>query len=185
MKLLFSPHSDDQILFAAFTMLREKPLVVTVYACNVQQRRGHPAGAKERAAEDVAACAVLGCEVEFLGIDETNDVPQQHVNVAVRRAVEQHKPDHIYAPMPENGGHLQHNKVGLAAAFAAKELRVELRQYLTYTSRGKSTHGRRVDFEPAWLPLKWRALSCYESQILNPAVGALPHFIGDLTEYWA
>ena len=30
MKLLLSPHNDDECLFAAYTLMREKPLVVII-----------------------------------------------------------------------------------------------------------------------------------------------------------
>jgi len=30
MKLLLSPHNDDECLFAAYTLMREKPLVIVV-----------------------------------------------------------------------------------------------------------------------------------------------------------
>lgn len=40
MKLLISPHNDDETLFAAFTIMRERPVVLVVFDSEVQVLRG-------------------------------------------------------------------------------------------------------------------------------------------------
>lgn len=40
MKLFLSPHNDDETLFGAFTIMREKPLVVVVFDSYIQVARG-------------------------------------------------------------------------------------------------------------------------------------------------
>jgi hypothetical protein len=46
--IFISPHNDDETLFGAFTILREKPLVVIVFDRHVQEARGLPVDWKQR-----------------------------------------------------------------------------------------------------------------------------------------
>ena len=65
--LLLEPHHDDATLFAAYTCLREKPLVVTVLS---DSRTQAGVTGAEREAESVAAMEILGCERVSLGFTD-------------------------------------------------------------------------------------------------------------------
>ena len=70
MKLLVSPHNDDSVLFAAFTLQRERPLVLTVFDSFAQVAGGHEGcDAMTRRSEDMRAVHdVLGCDIQFGGV---------------------------------------------------------------------------------------------------------------------
>ena len=65
MRVFLSPHSDDEILFGAYTIMREKPLVIVCTHATMQGGNGY-----ERAMESYKAMKMLGASVMFLGIDE-------------------------------------------------------------------------------------------------------------------
>lgn len=158
--IFLSPHHDDETLFGAFTLLRERPLVVVVYD-----------GGREREAETDAAMEILGCEVEHWRIP--TDEPGLMAATLSRRAA-----GTVYAPRRMGGGQPEHNEVSRQAQLAHGDRVIH---YLTYTDAGKSTNGTPVPYEPEWVPLKLRALACYPSQSGHPSHA--PHFIRDQTEY--
>jgi hypothetical protein len=160
--VFLSPHclGDDEALFGAFTLIRERPLVVVVYDCG-----------SEREAETDEAMEVLGCQVQHWRLPP--DVAEATISARVAAL----KAETVYAPLPETDGQPQHNTVGRAA----NGQRVV--HYLTYTPAGKSTHGAPVPYEPAWVASKVQALACYPSQSGHPSHA--PHFIRDQTEYIA
>src|SRR3990167_6541633 len=72
MDLLISPHNDDESLFAAYTILRHKPLVVICTDSYIQPNRGDSGCTAEiRREETIRAMEVLKCPVVFLGIKDT------------------------------------------------------------------------------------------------------------------
>lgn len=177
--IFLSPHNDDETLFGAFTLLREKPLVVIVFDSFVQPSRGNPGTEwTVRRAESIAACKILGCEVEFLGFSDGDD----HVSAdAIRRRINVAglMRQKVFAPAVELGGHAQHNLVAASIENGPKVTR-----YMTYTPAGKSTSGHVVPIlEPGWIGLKLQALACYGSQ-WAPRLGCYPHFLRDQTEYY-
>jgi LmbE family N-acetylglucosaminyl deacetylase len=177
--ILIQPHDDDAVLFACWTILRHKPLVVTVFDSYVQPGRGIPGtSAEDRADETNRACLILGVDNVRLGFRDDDDTvtPGQIFARAVNvlpRAIQ--PSDTIYVPLEESGGHPQHNLV--ARAFGRKT-----RSYLTYTTEGKSTSCNEVPFEPEWVALKLRALAEFKSQF-QPAAGCVEHFLRGLREY--
>jgi LmbE family N-acetylglucosaminyl deacetylase len=175
-KILLSPHCDDETLFASLTILRESPLVIIVFDSHIQPRRGHSGcDAMTRRQETLAAMSILGAEVQFLGFhdDETVDV------AALTNALRQFgQPEMVYAPAVEEGGHVQHNLVGVMA----REVFANVTHYMTYTNRGKSA-GEPVPYEPHWPALKLKALSCYGSQIALK--DNVEHFLRNQHEYYA
>jgi LmbE family N-acetylglucosaminyl deacetylase len=179
MKLLVAPHNDDEVLFGAFTLLREKPLVVIIFDGYVQQNRGLPITAMQRRDETEAACDILGVEVQFLGFHDDERPRPRAIEEALATF---YHPEQVYAPAWEVNGHPQHNLVALAC-----EGLPVVERYLTYTPAGKSTSGRPVPIlDGSWIALKHRALACYESQMsLDPRMGCWPHFMRDQTEYYA
>jgi LmbE family N-acetylglucosaminyl deacetylase len=79
--VLFSPHSDDEGLFACYIMQRSKPTIFIVNDCyfDWDDRRGRYAeispeasqqNIAKRRGESVAAARILGLPVEFLGLEE-------------------------------------------------------------------------------------------------------------------
>jgi LmbE family N-acetylglucosaminyl deacetylase len=178
MKLFISPHHDDAALFGAFTLIREKPLVITVFDSYEQPRRDYPGCTNDiRSSEDTQAISgVLGCNLSFLGFRD--DRPDWDGIERELRKINGHA-EEVYAPAIENGGHHHHNKVGEIAQRVFGE---RVRHYLTYTSHGKSVSNTMVPFEPHWVLLKLKALACYASQI--GLEDCCPHFMRPQYEYY-
>jgi LmbE family N-acetylglucosaminyl deacetylase len=176
-RLLLSPHNDDAVLFASFTLLRECPLVVTCFDSHVQESRGAGITAEQRRAEDQAAMRILGASVEFLGL---RDSDPQFITVPAMRALlaAYGQPEMVYAPMWEREGHSHHNLVSGVAAGVFDHVTY----YTTYTTSGKS-RGKPVEYALGWLAKKLRALACYESQI--GLANCHEHFLRDQIEYYA
>jgi LmbE family N-acetylglucosaminyl deacetylase len=177
MKIFISPHNDDEVLFGAFTLLRERPLVVFVFDSYVQPSRGlSGTSAERRRAESLEACGILGCECRFLGLRDDAEASA----IRIGSLIEDLEPSEIWAPASEVGGHAQHNLVAAACnRFPAAH------RYLTYTAAGKSFGLKEVPIQQAyWIPAKLFALASYTSQhSLDPRMGCWPHFIGDQREY--
>ncbi len=165
MKILLTPHADDETLFACYTLLREKPLVVLCLPG--AERHG---AFDVRLGEFVAAMKILDCPWVNLADDDDPD--------RLERALGQHEAEHVYAPLPEPDGNTDHNLVGNLAAILWPDV---VTFYTTYTSDSRSTLGRKVSYEPDWPGLKRKALACYHSQQTNRSTRA--HFERPLDEY--
>ena len=177
MHLFLSPHNDDETLFGAYTLMREKPLVVIVTDSYVQQNRGENITPQQRFQESVNAMKVLGCPVMRLGIRD--DVIDE---VAIIERLAWFKNfDKVYAPAIQ-GGNPVHDLVGKCAEMVFKD---RLVQYSTYAKgewitpfEVKEGSGvQRVmppDPHEDSVKLKEKALSCYESQI--KLMATKPHF---------
>lgn len=118
--------------------------------------------------EALAATEILGCEAHALRADYT----------MLQAQLSGFDPEHVWAPLPEEGGNGDHNIVGEVAERLWPD-RVSF--YATYTSSGRSEIGYPVPAEPGWDTLKREALACYRSQSSNPQTR--PHFERDLGEY--
>jgi LmbE family N-acetylglucosaminyl deacetylase len=70
--IFISPHNDDETLFGAFTILRTLPLVVVVFDSYAQEQRGNPVTWRQRRAETLAACEILGVRAIFLGFSDAD-----------------------------------------------------------------------------------------------------------------
>lgn len=162
MKILISPHSDDATLFATYTILREKPLVVTVTHATMQGGNGY-----ERAMEDYKAMKILGVPIMFLGIDEDKLTGSLLDNSLHAMLVEEDLLDCIYLPAYEEGGNPQHNLINKVIDDIAS-LGIERKFYKTYTGLEDRTIGEEVIPTPEELELKRKALACYRTQIENP-----------------
>lgn len=173
MKLFLSPHCDDETLFGAFSILREKPLVVVLLDSFVQEQRGAVITAQQRRAETLEAMKILSAGVEFLGFRD--DAPDWQ---GICGALRKYSPELVFAPADEAGGHGHHNAI---ARIADNLFRRAVKHYMTYTAWGKSVSANIVPFEPGWPLLKLRALACYESQIGLP--DTRPHFLRAQYEY--
>jgi LmbE family N-acetylglucosaminyl deacetylase len=181
-KLFISPHNDDAVLFGAFTLMRDRPVVMTVLDSYVQLRRGHAeADVFLRRAEDIAAITgVLNRPVLFGGVSD--DQPLEKMAEEIRQVFREVGPvQEAWLPLWEDGGHDHHN---LVATIGRQEFAVHnIHWYLTYTAAGKSTGGVRVMCSGQMVRKKLEALACYKSQLDIDALGCYPHFLRDQTEY--
>jgi LmbE family N-acetylglucosaminyl deacetylase len=174
-KLLLSPHNDDETLFAAFTILRERPLVCVVFDSHIQVARGATnCDWMTRRMETIEAMKILNPDSApvFLGIRD-DKYGTREIADAIHALGEF---EQVYAPAIEEGGHAQHSLVGEIAA----KVFTNVRHYMTYTKRGKS-EGVPVEFKPEWVVKKLRALASYESQIHHPS--NTEHFLRDHREW--
>jgi len=179
MKLFVSPHNDDETLFGAFTIQRERPHVAIVFDSYIQVDRGYPqCNAEARRKETIRALACLGAgPVHFLGLKDS----EQYMVEDVREALSGLSPSMVWFPYWEEHGHPQHNIVSSAAAAAfdgARQFR-----YLTYTRFGKTVNGSPVATNGAMLHKKMKALLCYRTQIETDGAGCWQHFMRDQSEY--
>jgi len=173
MKLFISPHNDDETLFGAFTILRERPLVVIVYDSWIQFRRGEPVTALDRRNESLAAMNILGAEVCFCGLsDEALSLPDCEAALRPYTGAQC-----VWAPAFERNGNPHHNLV----ARVAESLFPDSQRYMTYTSAGKSS-GFPVPIEAGWTLRKLQALACYESQ--SRLATTRDFFLNDQHEYY-
>jgi len=191
-KLLLSPHNDDSELFAAFTIIRERPTVCVVFDSYVQPTRGIPGcDAETRRMETERAIRVLTGDPDieemevptgFLGLMDS--VEHDPVTLAGILAAVYPLAEHVWAPAFEEGGHDHHNLVALAAekAFSGK-----VTHYLSYTRTGGKSRSAKEVLPRSGddIARKLRALACYSSQLqMDPRLGCWPHFVNDLREYY-
>jgi LmbE family N-acetylglucosaminyl deacetylase len=168
MRIFLSPHSDDEILFGAYTIMREKPLVVICTHATMQGDNGY-----ERAMESYRAMKMLGASVMFLGIDEdklTEELLEEKLNPLIDDETL------IYAPEYEVDGNPQHNIV----AIVAKRLDWGTQTYKTYSGLEDRTIGKEVIPTTKELELKKKAMACYKTQIENPNTA---HYFETTKEY--
>lgn len=165
--ILLSPHNDDESLFAAYTLIRLKPLVIICTTSHIQPNRGDKGcDAYTRNQETVNAMKLAGCPVLFLGI------PDDKLTVGIlRERLQNLNPETIYIPAMQ-GGNLHHdivNKVGMDL-FGRK-----CERYTTYTRTELWTIGGwEIIPTQQEIELKNRMLDCYVSQLNLPSTA--PHF---------
>lgn len=169
MKLALCPHNDDEALFLAYTLIREKPLVVIITDSYIQPNRGEVGcSAEERRVETIRAMDVLKCPVVFLGIKDT-ELNEEELIRRLRPFVGDW--EEVYAPAIQ-GGNPQHDLIGAVA----RRVFPSITRYTTYTKTELWTKGDKevipTEEEKA---LKIKALNCYTSQLLLPSTR--PHFL--------
>lgn len=167
--LLLSPHADDEVLFAAFTVIRYRPDIVI--CCQSVRDYG---STEERLWESQNAGKVLhAASVEQL--PEFSEEQLAWHLVAMDRA--HHRPL-VFAPS-DDSSHAEHRMVGRAAA---RVFGSRLFRFHTYNAAGKVRRGTPVQFEPEWVERKLRALAMFQSQLSHPR--AHKFFMDDLHEYY-
>jgi hypothetical protein len=210
MKLLLSPHDDDQVLWCAWTILREEPTVCIVYDSFVQTARGvEGCDAQSRKIESIKAQHELfppdpvyphafrgKSDLFDLGLRDDTDYAPAYIRSEIQRQTNMTYTE-VWAPAYEEGGHDQHNVVARVGDLFEAEGCV-VHRYLTYTrGGGKSRNepyrdgriGRPgVEVLPRSaedIQKKLRALACFKSQMqLDPRIGCAEWFYGtDLREY--
>lgn len=164
--LVLEPHQDDATLFTAFNAIRHKAHIVCVTASTV-----------EREAESAAAAEILGCTFEQWP-EPVENPDWEAVRAMMADYDERWRPEVVFAPAADDGGHPQHNAVGLQAAYVFGD-RVTL--YQTYVYGGPRVTGTPVEFERPWVIQKLRALACFESQILGGPVRFFTHALDEWT----
>jgi LmbE family N-acetylglucosaminyl deacetylase len=167
MKILISPHPDDETLFAAYTILREKPMVVIVTYSTTQDGNGD-----DRLLESYRAMNILGAPVCFLGIKEDELTAE-----TLEKALGIFKgTDVVFIPEFEEEGNPQHNIVSTVGS----KLFREARTYKTYSGLADRTIGKEIVPTDDELRLKQLAMACYESQMKNPDT---LHYFNTTKEY--
>ena len=162
--VLFEPHSDDLVLFCCYALLREQAQgsvkVITVFSED-----------NHRADETIAAMGSLDV-YDWRG---WLDTPREHHALCRKMAGLDDDITAVWAPMVEADGHEDHNLVGWAAedVFGGR-----CRFYATYRrTRGRTQTDSEVIPEPDWYARKFKAMSCYVSQINHPQMR--PWFAAD------
>lgn len=173
--VVLEPHNDDVALFCAWQAIRWKAHIVTVLRSVNQEANGITAA--EREAESARVAEILGCTWEQWPYGD-DDPDWQEIRARLEELGNGERPTRIFAPWPEPKGHPQHSRVGELAEAVFGSERVTF--YTTYRYGGPRTVGREVEPEPWMIPLKLRALACYESQMLR---GPRRFFLDSLREY--
>ena len=164
--LFVSVHSDDSVLFGAYTLMREKPLVLTVTSSFIQSNRGENVTAQQRIQEDIAAMKLLGCPIVF-GQLRDDILDSWGVTNLLSKF---NNFDRIYIPAVM-GGNPQHDLIGKAAL----KLWPKAIQYTTYAKgEWKSKGKKEILPTKKEIEFKEKALKLYKSQLNLPATA--PHF---------
>lgn len=167
MQVFLSPHPDDAVLFATYTILREKPFVVTVTHPTFQGDNG-----EERVIEDYNALRTLGAPVAFLGIDEdklTEEILLEKLKMFPNDTT-------FYVPEYEKDGNPQHNIVH----DTVRRMTDNYKEYKTYSGWNDRSGDTEVIPTPEELEIKKRAMACYRTQIENPFTA---HYFQTYAEY--
>lgn len=184
--VLFSPHSDDESLFAAFTIIRNKPRVVICFP-SVRDY----GDTNVRLAESQRA-------VEILGGGPVEQWDGTAIEAKMRELDLRKSPERVWAPSPM-ASHPEHVAVAIAARNVFGD---RVTEYQTYKSvlvdldhqtgadaeivrcrgLGKVRLGELVPFEPGWAEMKRQALACYRTQIEHPRAKVFFEEM-DLAEY--
>ncbi len=168
--IFLAPHQDDESLFGAYTLMRHKPLVISITDSWIQPDRGGLyAGctAYTRQQETIAAMKLAGCPVVFLGIPD-KELREERL----RERLQFFNPETIYIPALQ-GGNAQHDLVNKVALELFGRNRCE--QYSTYSkTQLYIPEGYEIKPTQIEMELKNKMLDCYTSQINLPSTA--PHF---------
>lgn len=165
--VLFAPHSDDEALFASYTIMREKPLVVIVTDGTSHQEK-FGIDINDRRAETLLAMHHLGVSVEFLGISEGSMGENSLASLVKLDEVSKKYPniERVYAPAKQ-GGHPHHD---ILCYSAQKIFGKRCLYYSTYSKESLKLIGQ-IEITPTEEEKKKKEeiLSFYKSQIkINP-----------------
>lgn len=168
--VLFSPHNDDETLFAAYVTMALAPHVVVCFPS-----AGDYGDPRVREAETRAAVGILG----GLSVDQWDG---KNVTARMRDMDSRWQVDEVWAPHP-NCSHPDHR---LVAGAALEVFGDRVRHYHTYTLAAdgwpeKVREGQAQGVTGHMVTLKLRALLAYQSQIAHPR--ARRFFVQDLAEY--
>ncbi len=175
MNVLFEPHQDDAVLFAAYTLLRLRPDVVTVIGKAVRQK-GISRDVRDDENED--ALRTLGVVALRSWSNPDDDPDPEAIAADMLRFKAVHNPEEVWVPLYEEGGHEHHNLVTEVASSI-----FHCQYYATYKrGEGRTETTHEIKPEPGWRALKLRAMSCYATQIDLEATR--PWFLWDWDREW-
>jgi glycosyltransferase involved in cell wall biosynthesis/LmbE family N-acetylglucosaminyl deacetylase len=165
--ILLSVHNDDESLFAAYTLMRLRPLVIVITDSFIQPNRGDIGCTAEiRRQETIEAMKIAGCPVVFLGIKDT-----ELTSEILKERLIGFDPEKVYVPAIQ-GGNAQHDLVGQVAMelFGKK-----CERYTSYTKTELyTTSNWEVVPTQNEIDKKNKMLDCYKSQLALPSTR--PHF---------
>lgn len=158
--ILIEPHQDDSVMFACFTLLRLKPLVISLTSSKIQPLRGEVGcDADTRKQETIKALEILGCPVVFM------DIPDNELSEDVlRKRLRGIRAETIYIPAYHENGNEQHNLINKVCL----ELfgRENTEQFCSYSKTDLMIKGSwEIPPTAEELTLKNKALDCFQSQI--------------------
>lgn len=154
-KIFLSPDNDDEALFGAYTIMREKPLVIV---CTDSYSQGDNLILRRNETRD--AMDLLGVEVFFLGIPSIFDDDGLRMVLKIKLGRLEIK-DTVYAPNIDCSNR-RHRVVGEVA----KEMFDDVVFYDTYKdSWGTTGKGKKVVASKMMKLLKKDAMLLYGSQI--------------------
>lgn len=168
--IFLSVHNDDEALFASYSLMRIRPLVIVITDSHIQPERGHKGCTAEiRRKETVAAMNIIGCPVVFLGIKDTELTEE-----ILRERLKGFNPETFYIPAIHEGGNPQHNLVGKVALELFGYKKCE--RYCTYVNGDFNIVQGGWEVKPTHteMELKNKMLDCYKSQLSLPSTK--PHF---------
>lgn len=178
MNVFLSPHDDDQTLFGAFTIMREKCPVIVVTESHIQFNRGDNITADQRWQESCDSADMLGCPILRLGLHD-DVVTEEDMEDALKKYVGVF--EKVYAPMLQHGN-IHHDMVHNVAKKLFGDTVIE---YSTYTPTVLWTIGNvEVTPTPEEIELKNKALMCHKSQfeinrIHFDAIFGKPEYLND------
>lgn len=166
--IFLSAHNDDEALFASYTLMRLRPLVIVCTDSYIQPERGDVGcDAHTRRQETIEAMKLIGCPVLFLGIKDTELTEE-----ILRERIQSFEPETVYIPALQ-GGNPHHDLVNKVAMEIFGRKNIE--QYCTYTKEELYTTGSwEVTPTNTEMELKNKMLDCYKSQLSLPSTK--PHF---------
>lgn len=175
--LLLVPHCDDETLFASHIVMRYNPDVKVVYLPSQHEEESTRRHEMAAALSHLSGVTWDPWDVEWLGGREREPMHSLEEQLSkwcppelfLERDPDAEYYEHVFAPLPEPGGHPEHNYVGTVAVELWGKVRTTL--YTTYTRTGGRTtsEGQEVEL-PAWMiQRKLRALAEYISQIEQPS----------------
>lgn len=163
--LFLSPHNDDETLFAAYTLLAYKPVVVTVLEPHLQEKYG--ISGEQRMFETTRALRWLEIEehIQWSGVGlRDDDADFRMIGMKLGFLLKEGKFDRVFAPQVKHGGHEQHTLVGEIASRLVPADKLVF--YCTY-KRGHARTRSETEVKPKseWPGLKLGAMACYQSQV--------------------
>jgi LmbE family N-acetylglucosaminyl deacetylase len=167
--VLFSPHNDDETLFAFYTMVRTQARAVVVLRSMRQELSQRGPTFRVREGETLCATTVAGVEYEQW-TEFTDDNPDWDAIAAnVDGYLRLEQPDVVIYPAWEQNGHEDHNALATICTRVVGHLGLKMIRYYTYARGSARTEaGVAVVPTPAERAQKMAALRCYASQAAHP-----------------
>ena len=169
--LLIAPHADDETLFASYLAQRYEAGIAVVYD-------------EGRSGELFQAGNYLGCPTVNWG----NHKGASPAEIRMYFDSFSDPPERVIYPAELVGGHEEHNIVSRVVVDWCQEWPgIERIEYLTYAPRGRRvTDGvASLPEKPEHIARKLMALSCYRSQIEDPATAPWFYDLLDMREWLA